>query len=46
MADSLSKEALTLAPGQLHFTEFTNGECIDQGSFLLFEPTALDLFVL
>ena len=42
-ADSLSKEALTLALGQLQFTEFTNGECIDQGSFLLFWPTALDL---
>ena len=29
MADSLSKEALTLAQGQLQFAEFTNGECID-----------------
>lgn len=36
--DSLSKEALTLA-----FTEFTTGECIDQGSYFLFQPSALDL---
>ena len=36
MVDSLSKEALTLAPGQLQFSEFTMGECIDQGSFSLF----------
>ena len=36
MADSLSKEALTLAQGQLQFAEFTNVECIDQGTFYLF----------
>ena len=36
MADSLSKEALTLALGQLQFIEFTNGECIDQGTFYIF----------
>ena len=35
-ADSLSKEALTLASGQLQFLEFTNGDCIHQGSYYLF----------
>ena len=46
MADYLSKEALTLAQGQLQFAEFTNGECIDQGTFYLFQPSTLDLSVL
>ena len=36
MADNLSKEALTLPQGQLQFAEFTNGECIDQGTLYLF----------
>ena len=31
--DSLSKEALFLAPGSLHFMEFTEGECIGMGTF-------------
>ena len=35
-ADSLSKEYLTLDLGQLHYLEFTNGDCIHQGSFYLF----------
>ena len=35
-AASLSKEALTLASGHFQFTKFTDGECIDQGTFQLF----------
>ena len=35
-ADSLSKEALTLASGHLHFLEFSDGMCIHQGSHILF----------
>ena len=35
-ADSLSKEALTLALGYFQFIEFTDGECTDQGIFQLF----------
>ena len=35
-ADSLSKEALTLASGHLHFLEFSDGMCIHQGSHYLF----------
>ena len=35
-ADSLSKEALTLALGHFQFTEFTDGECTGQGTFQLF----------
>ena len=34
-ADSLSKEALHLASGSLHFMEFTEGECIGMGTFQL-----------
>ena len=35
-ADRLSKEALTLASGHLHFLEFFDGMCIHQGSHILF----------
>ena len=34
-ADSLSKEALTLASGLLQYIEFIDGECTDQGTFQL-----------
>ena len=32
-ADSLSKEALSLASGHFQFTEFTDGECTGEGTF-------------
>ena len=35
-ADSLSKEALTLALDYFQFTKFIDGECTDQGTFQLF----------
>ena len=35
-ADSLYKEALTLALGHFQFIEFIDGECTSQGTFQLF----------
>ena len=40
-ADGLSKEALLLASGSLHFMEFTEGECIGMGTFQLFSLSIL-----
>ena len=34
-ADGLSKEALSLASSLLHYTEFTEGECVGNGSIQL-----------
>ena len=35
MVDGLSKEALTMASSLLQFSEFTEGECTELGSFQL-----------
>ena len=37
MVDCLSKEALSMALGLLQFSEFTEGECTELGSFQLFQ---------
>ena len=33
MVDGLSKDALTMTPSLLQFSEFTKGECTEHGSF-------------